>query len=203
MVADVRVSARWFEPLEAGLRAVGLRAVLLSVPEGEDAKTLQVFGTLVHQLATQEAHRDDLVVALGGGATGDLAGFVASTYMRGLPLVQVPTTLTAQVDSAIGGKTGVNLPEGKNLVGTFAQPVAVVADVATLATLDGPRSARRARRGREVRTDARRRTARAARGRPRPAPGARSGGARGRGRPMRRGEGPDRRRRRARPRANA
>ncbi len=74
---------------------------------------------------TQEAHRDDVVVALGGGAVGDLAGFVASTYMRGLPFVQVPTTLTAQVDAAIGGKTAVNLPEGKNLVGTFAQPIAV------------------------------------------------------------------------------
>ena len=83
----------------------------------------------------QEAHRDDAVVALGGGAVGDLAGFVAATYMRGVPFVQVPTTLTAQVDAAIGGKTAVNLPEGKNLVGAFHQPVGVVADVATLATL--------------------------------------------------------------------
>ena len=76
----------------------------------------QVYGTLLHQLATQEAHRDDVVVALGA-VVGDLAGFVASTYMRGVPFVQVPTTLTAQVDAAIGGKTAVNLPEGKNLVG--------------------------------------------------------------------------------------
>jgi 3-dehydroquinate synthase len=136
VVADVQVSDRWFGPLDAGLRAAGLRAVPLSVPQGEDAKTLQVYETLLHQLATQEAHRDDLVVALGGGTTGDLAGFVASTYMRGLPLVQVPTTLTGQVDSAIGGKTGVNLPEGKNLVGTFAQPVLVLCDVDTLGTLD-------------------------------------------------------------------
>ncbi len=106
------------------------------MPTGEDAKTLAVYGTLLHQLATQEAHRDDLVVALGGGAVGDLAGFVASTYMRGVPFVQVPTTLTAQVDAAIGGKTAVNLPEGKNLVGTFAQPRAVLADVEPLASLD-------------------------------------------------------------------
>jgi 3-dehydroquinate synthase len=87
------------------------------------------------QLATQEAHRNDPVVALGGGAVGDLAGFVAATYMRGVPFVQVPTTLLAQVDAAIGGKTAVNLPEGKNLVGAFHQPVGVLADVATLATL--------------------------------------------------------------------
>ena len=90
---------------------------------------------LLHQLATQEAHRDDVVVALGGGAVGDLAGFVASTYMRGMPFVQIPTTLTAQVDAAIGGKTAVNLPEGKNLAGTFFQPRAVLADVEALASL--------------------------------------------------------------------
>jgi 3-dehydroquinate synthase len=109
--------------------------MLLVVPPGEEAKTLQVYGAVLRQLATQEAHRDDVVVALGGGAVGDLAGFVAATYMRGVPLVQVPTTLTAQVDAAIGGKTAVNLPEGKNLVGAFHQPAVVIADVATLATL--------------------------------------------------------------------
>ncbi len=107
----------------------------LPVPAGEEAKTLQVYEALLHQLATQEAHRDDLVVALGGGAVGDVAGFVASTYMRGVPFVQVPTTLLAQVDAAIGGKTAVNLPEGKNLAGTFFQPRVVIADVGTLATL--------------------------------------------------------------------
>jgi 3-dehydroquinate synthase len=110
--------------------------VHLTVPAGEEGKTLQVYGTLLHQLATQEAHRDDLVVALGGGAVGDVAGFVAATYMRGVPFVQVPTTLTAQVDASIGGKTAVNLPEGKNLVGAFSQPRAVLADVATLASLE-------------------------------------------------------------------
>ena len=94
-----------------------------------------MYETLLHQLATQEAHRDDVVVALGGGAVGDLAGFVASTYMRGVPFIQVPTTLLAQVDAAIGGKAAVNLPEGKNLVGTFAQPRLVVADVDTLLAL--------------------------------------------------------------------
>ncbi len=135
VVADRTVSARWLEPLAAGLSEAGLDTFPLVVPAGEDAKTLRVYETLLHQLATQEAHRDDPVIALGGGAVGDLAGFVASTYMRGVPFVQVPTTLLAQVDAAIGGKAAVNLPEGKNLVGAFAQPRLVVADVDTLATL--------------------------------------------------------------------
>ncbi len=113
----------------------GLRVVHLGVPAGEEAKSLPTVVALHRQLAMQEAHRDDVVIALGGGSVGDLAGFVAATYMRGVRFIQVPTTLTAQVDAAIGGKTGVNLPEGKNLVGAFHQPVAVLTDVATLATL--------------------------------------------------------------------
>ncbi|MEX2275640.1 MAG: 3-dehydroquinate synthase [Actinomycetota bacterium] len=135
VVGDRTVTDTWLGPLSEGLAARGLTTVLLAVPAGEQAKTLQVHGALLHQLATQQAHRDDLVVALGGGAVGDLAGFVAATYMRGVPLIQVPTTLTAQVDAAIGGKTAVNLPEGKNLVGAFYQPSAVLADVDALATL--------------------------------------------------------------------
>ncbi|MDQ3209890.1 MAG: 3-dehydroquinate synthase [Actinomycetota bacterium] len=136
VVADRGVADRWFERLSNALSERGLASVLLTVPTGEEAKTLAVYETLLHQLATQEAHRGDVVVALGGGAVGDLAGFVASTYMRGVPLVQVPTTLTAQGDAASGGKTAVNLPEGKNLVGTFSQPCVVLADVEPLATLD-------------------------------------------------------------------
>jgi 3-dehydroquinate synthase len=135
VVVDRVVSDAWLGRLAEALARRGLVAVPLTVPAGEDAKTLQVHQTLLHQLATQSAHRSDIVVALGGGATGDLAGFLAATYMRGLPLVQVPTTLTAQVDASVGGKTAVNLPEGKNLVGVFHQPVAVLADVGTLATL--------------------------------------------------------------------
>ena len=135
VVTDRKIVDTWFEPLAAALNGRDLSVVQLAVPPGEEAKTLQVYETLLHQLATQEAHRDDVLVALGGGATGDAAGFVASTYMRGMPLVAVPTTLTAQVDAAIGGKNGLNLPEGKNMVGTFAQPVMVLADVGTLAML--------------------------------------------------------------------
>jgi len=133
VVADHDVAERYLEPLAAGLTA--LETVHLGVPEGEEAKSFAVMSALHRQLAVQQAHRADPVVALGGGAVGDLAGFVAATYMRGVPFVQVPTTLTAQVDAAIGGKSAVNLPEGKNLVGAFYQPRAVVADVTTLATL--------------------------------------------------------------------
>lgn len=135
VVSDPLVADHYLEPLAAGLADRGLTCVHLGVPEGEEAKSLHTMTALLRQLATQGAHRQDPVVALGGGAVGDLAGFVAGTYMRGVPFVQVPTTLLAQVDAAIGGKTAVNLPEGKNLVGVFHQPVAVIADVATLASL--------------------------------------------------------------------
>ena len=136
VVSDRTVSDLHLAPLAKAIEARGLASVLLLVPEGEEAKSLRGYETLLRQLAGREAHRDDAIVALGGGAVGDLAGFVASTYMRGIPFVQIPTTLTAQVDAAIGGKSAVNLPEGKNLVGTFAQPLAVLADLDVLATLD-------------------------------------------------------------------
>jgi len=135
VIVDQAVATAWLPPLEAALQTRGLHVIPLAVPSGEQAKSMQVYGTLLHQLATQEAHRDDVVVALGGGTVGDLAGFVASTYMRGTRFIQVPTTLIGQVDAAIGGKTAVNLPEGKNLVGTFYQPIAVICDVATLVSL--------------------------------------------------------------------
>jgi 3-dehydroquinate synthase len=135
VVSDQEVAARYLEPLSGALSRASLAAIHIPVPQGEEAKSLQVADALYRQLALQEAHRADLIVALGGGVAGDLAGFVAATYMRGLRIVQVPTTLTAQVDAAIGGKTAVNLPEGKNLVGAFHQPSAVLADVSTLTTL--------------------------------------------------------------------
>ena len=135
VVSDRVVAEYWFESLAESLRARDLAPILLSVPQGEEAKTLKGLDALYRQLAVQEAHRDDVVVALGGGAIGDLAGFLAATYMRGLPFVQVPTTLTAQVDASIGGKTAVNLPEGKNLVGAFHQPSVVLADVGVLSTM--------------------------------------------------------------------
>ena len=136
VVSDRAVSDLYYEPLGTAIEARGLASVLLLVPAGEEAKTLQGYESVMRQLAGREAHRDDVILALGGGSVGDLAGFVASTYMRGIPSVQIPTTLTAQVDAAIGGKTAVNLPEGKNLVGTFSQPRAVLADLDVLATVD-------------------------------------------------------------------
>jgi len=132
VVAAQPVAERYLEPLEASL---DLPTVHLTIPEGEGAKTLRTAEVLYEHLATQGAHREDPILALGGGATGDAAGFVAATYMRGMPLVQLPTTLTAQVDASVGGKVGVNLPLGKNLVGAFHQPVAVIADVGTLVSL--------------------------------------------------------------------
>lgn len=108
---------------------------LLLIGDGEPAKALPTVEQLCRSFAGAGVLRGDAVVALGGGVVGDVAGFAAAVYHRGIDVVQVPTTLLAQVDSAIGGKTGVNLPEGKNLVGAFHQPIGVVADVRTLATV--------------------------------------------------------------------
>jgi 3-dehydroquinate synthase len=122
-------------------RALGRRGLAvhpLEVPDGEEAKRLAVIESLYRRLAAIPTHRADPVVAVGGGATTDAAGFAAATWLRGVPLVSLPTTLLAMVDAAIGGKTGVDLEAGKNLVGAFHQPSAVVADLDTLATLPQP-----------------------------------------------------------------
>jgi 3-dehydroquinate synthase len=142
IVTNGAIRALYAERVEAELRAHGLEVHVIAVPDGEDAKSLEVLGTLYHRFAGMPLNRDDLVVALGGGVVGDLAGFAAATWNRGVALLQLPTTLLAQVDAAVGGKTAINLPEGKNLVGAFHQPVAVVADTATLASL--PERERRA-----------------------------------------------------------
>lgn len=121
--------------LEAGLLAAGLPVELLLLPQGEAAKTLSVVETAARELSRRHVERGEPIVAVGGGAIGDTAGFLAATYLRGIPFIQVPTTLVAQIDSSIGGKTGVDLPEGKNLVGAFHQPAAIVVDIALLADL--------------------------------------------------------------------
>ncbi|MFN2612238.1 MAG: bifunctional shikimate kinase/3-dehydroquinate synthase, partial [Solirubrobacterales bacterium] len=110
-------------------------AATIQIEGGEQRKTLTEAEVLLRALAAMEVRRDDLILAFGGGVTGDLAGFVAATYQRGTPVVQLPTTVVAQVDSAYGGKTGVDLPEAKNYVGAYHQPLAVLADPSTLATL--------------------------------------------------------------------
>ena len=129
------IAAGCVDSVERGLRAAGLEVHTSLVPDGERAKSVEVLADLWHTCASMPLTRSDVVVAVGGGVVGDLAGFVAATFDRGIAVVQVPTTLLAQVDAAIGGKTGINLPEGKNLVGAFHQPLVVVCDVATLATL--------------------------------------------------------------------
>jgi 3-dehydroquinate synthase len=122
--------------LDALSGALGGDAVCAIVPDGERHKTLEQAGRIFDRLAANRCGRDTTVLALGGGVVGDLAGFVAACWQRGVPWVQVPTTLLAQVDASVGGKTAVNHPAGKNLIGAFHQPRAVLCDVATLRTLD-------------------------------------------------------------------
>ena len=121
--------------LETSLAGKGVEVHVLPLDEGEQSKSLSAAGRLYEELARRDAHRHDVVVALGGGVVTDVAGFVASTFNRGMPLVNVPTTLLGQVDAAIGGKNGINLGSGKNLEGTIYQPAAVLCDVDLLMTL--------------------------------------------------------------------
>ena len=135
VVTTAAVEAHHAARTVAGLRAVGLDVHTRCVPDGEPAKSLDVLGGLYDWLASLPLARGDLVVALGGGVVTDLAGFLAATWHRGVAVVHLPTTVLAQVDAAIGGKTGINLTAGKNLVGAFHQPLVVVADTAALDTL--------------------------------------------------------------------
>jgi 3-dehydroquinate synthase len=135
IIADDRVAALYGDQLLSSLQQVDLQAELHVFPHGEESKTLAIIGSLASRLAQQGADRKAALVALGGGVTGDITGFLAAIYMRGIPFVQVPTTLLAQVDSSVGGKTGVDIPEGKNLLGAFYQPKAVFADSQVLRTL--------------------------------------------------------------------
>ncbi len=135
VVTDTHVGPRYADKAVASLKAAGFDAHVVMVPAGEAAKSLKVVARCYDAFAKQRVERQSLVVALGGGCVGDLAGFVASTYLRGLPFVQVPTTLLSQVDSSIGGKTGINIAAGKNLVGAFHQPRLVLCDLETLKTL--------------------------------------------------------------------
>jgi 3-dehydroquinate synthase len=135
IITDANVRGLYAAILERGLADAGFKVTVLEIPAGEEQKTLATAGQLYQRLAESFAERTTLILALGGGVIGDLAGFVAATYMRGVPLVQVPTSLLAMVDSSIGGKTAVDYGSLKNMVGAFYQPKLVVADVATLKTL--------------------------------------------------------------------
>lgn len=133
IVSNTVVAPLYLDRLEASLQP--RRVVATILPDGESHKTLANVARILDVLVANRFGRDCAVVALGGGVVGDMAGFAAATYQRGVAFVQVPTTLLAQVDSSVGGKTGVNHPGGKNLIGAFHQPVAVVADTRTLSTL--------------------------------------------------------------------
>lgn len=132
-VAPVR--RRWGKKLMGSLNAAGFDAKLVEMPEGERSKRLATVETLAQRLTSLGADRNALILAFGGGVTGDLSGLLASLYMRGLEWVQIPTTVLAQVDASVGGKTGVNLKAGKNLVGTFHQPRVVLIDPRVLSSL--------------------------------------------------------------------
>jgi 3-dehydroquinate synthase len=135
VVTDTRVATLYSRPALRSLRRAGIGATLAVTPRGETAKRPVLLARLWNRCAAAGLGRDDAIVALGGGVVGDLAGFVAASWLRGVPWVAVPTTLLAQVDSSVGGKTAVDLPAGKNLVGAFHQPAGVLVDAATLTTL--------------------------------------------------------------------
>lgn len=135
LISDDNVAPLHADRVESGLRDAGSRVDSFTIPAGESHKTRESWASLSDAMIANDVGRDATVLALGGGVVGDLAGFVAATYMRGLPLVQIPTSLLAMIDSSVGGKTGVDTPAGKNLVGAFLQPVVVLADLGVLGTL--------------------------------------------------------------------
>lgn len=135
VISDDRVAPLYAAPLVEGLEGAGVRADLFVFPHGEASKNRDEWARLTDAMLSAGHGRDSVVIAVGGGVTGDLAGFVASTYQRGIPVVQVPTSLVAMIDASVGGKTGLDVPAGKNLVGAFHPPRVVVADPETILTL--------------------------------------------------------------------
>ncbi len=135
VVTDSNVAPHYAQTVLDSLAGAGIEAILVTVPAGESSKSLTIVEDVCSQMLRAGLDRKSFLVALGGGVIGDLAGFAASIFMRGIPFIQVPTTILSQVDSSVGGKTGVNTAEGKNLIGTFYQPRLVLADVDTLQTL--------------------------------------------------------------------
>jgi len=136
VISDENVWSLYGSQLEAALVNAGFLVDSILIPPGESSKTMECFARVCGNMADLHVQRDHLIIAFGGGVVGDLAGFAAAVYMRGLPYVQIPTTLLAQVDSSVGGKTAIDLPQGKNLVGAFHQPQMVLTDPDLLKTLD-------------------------------------------------------------------
>ncbi len=135
VISDSNVWGIYGGQFSAALESAGLRHDAIIVPPGERSKSIEIYAEILGRLARLGYTRSDVIVAFGGGVVGDLSGFAAATYLRGIRYVQIPTTLLAQIDSSVGGKTAVNLPEGKNLVGAFYQPSAVYIDTGVLGTL--------------------------------------------------------------------
>lgn len=135
VITDSVVAPLYLDALTGILNDAGVEVIPIVISSGEQYKDWQTLGSVFDSLIAHRCERKTALVALGGGVIGDLTGFAAATYLRGVPFIQIPTTLLAQVDSSVGGKTAVNHPRGKNLIGAFYQPLAVIADTATLATL--------------------------------------------------------------------
>lgn len=135
IVSNVTVAPLYLERLAAPLRAAGIRVTEIVLPDGEEYKNWDSLNTIFDALLSNRCDRTTTLIALGGGVIGDLTGFAAASYQRGVPFIQVPTTLLSQVDSSVGGKTGINHPRGKNMIGAFLQPQLVLADTDTLKTL--------------------------------------------------------------------
>ncbi len=135
LVTDRNVHALYADAVMQNLLSAGFEPHIYTIPAGEESKSQQQVDALYDWLLAKRAERREAIIALGGGVVGDMVGFVAATYLRGVPLIQVPTSLLAQVDAAIGGKTGINHPKGKNLIGAFYHPRLVLVDPATLLTL--------------------------------------------------------------------
>ncbi len=135
VVTDSTVGPLYADAVLGTLRDAGLEPVLITIPAGEASKSMEQVTEICREMLRAGLDRKSFLIALGGGVIGDLAGFAAAIFQRGIPCVQIPTTIVSQVDSSVGGKTGVNTPEGKNLIGAFHQPQLVIADVDTLSTL--------------------------------------------------------------------
>jgi 3-dehydroquinate synthase len=135
IVTNTTVAPLYLDKLQQTLAALNVSSVPIILPDGEEYKTAETLGLIYDALLTHRCERTTPLIALGGGVIGDMTGFAAATYLRGVPFIQIPTTLLAQVDSSVGGKTGINHPLGKNMIGAFYQPAVVLADINTLNTL--------------------------------------------------------------------
>ena len=135
LITDSNVGKLYADRVTASLKKAGFDPIVIEIPPGEASKSLEMLSTLYDRMTTAELDRQSVVFALGGGVVGDLSAFAAATYLRGIAVVQIPTTVVAQVDSALGGKSGVNHRSAKNLIGAFHQPRMIIADVESLTTL--------------------------------------------------------------------